>query len=251
MAISWEGCFSNKERKKYENNGKQYPVWFKVIVDINGYSVRNSRCILIPDMKAFDLQWHPGNVYNFCWFSSGREPSSVRRKFSLEVLTRVSDIGRTWIKKIICLLIFPMLYCQVRLSTVTPIITKISSSVRGIRQLQIVVRLTSQWSGKCAVKWIKTTNKRQWEILFVSLNSRCVPKSKISFITILIYQMYSDLKCHRFKLLIYAYNRVRSSNTTLHRDRGYCKSEVSLPIEIKSQLEWKRSQLEWKRSGYD
>lgn len=81
MAISWEGCFSNKERKKHENNnGKQYPVWFKVIVDINGYSVRNSRCILIPDMKAFDLQWHPGNVYNFCWFSSGREPSSVRRK---------------------------------------------------------------------------------------------------------------------------------------------------------------------------
>lgn len=100
MAISWEGCFSNKERKKHENNnGKQYPVWFKVIVDINGYSVRNSRCILIPDMKAFDLQWHPGNVYNFCWFSSGREPSSVRRKFSLEVLTRASDIGRTWIKK--------------------------------------------------------------------------------------------------------------------------------------------------------
>lgn len=100
MAISWEGCFSNKERKKHENNnGKQYPVWFKVIVNINGYSVRNSRCILIPDMKAFDLQWHPGNVYNFCWFSSGREPSSVRRKFSLEVLTRASDIGRTWIKK--------------------------------------------------------------------------------------------------------------------------------------------------------
>lgn len=100
MAISWEGCFSNKERKKHENNnGKQYPVWFKVIVDINGYSVRNSRCILIPDMKAFDLQWHPGNVYNFCWFSSGREPSPVRRKFSLEVLTRASDIGRTWIKK--------------------------------------------------------------------------------------------------------------------------------------------------------
>lgn len=99
MAISWEGCFSNKERKKHENNnGKQYPVWFKVILNINGYSVRNSRCILIPDMKAFDLQWHPGNVYNFCWFSSGREPSSVRRKFSLEVLTRASDIGRTWIK---------------------------------------------------------------------------------------------------------------------------------------------------------
>lgn len=148
-------------------------------------------------------------------------------------------------------MIFPLLFCQVRLSTVTPIITKISSSARGIRQLQIAVRLTSQWSGKCAVKWIKTTNKRQWEILFVSLNSRCVPKSKISFITILIYQMYSDLKCHRFKLLIYAYNRVRSSNTTLHRDRGYCKSEVSVPIEIKSQLEWKRSQSEWKRSGYD
>lgn len=133
-------------------------------MDINGYSVRNSRCILIPDMKAFDLQWHPGNVYNFCWFSSGREPSPVRRKFSLEVLTRVSDIGRTWIKKIICLLIFPLLYCQVMLSTVTPIITKSSSSARGIRQLQIAVRLTSQWSGKCAVKWIKTTNKRQWEI---------------------------------------------------------------------------------------
>lgn len=67
-------------------------------------------------------------------------------------------------KKIICLLIFPLLYCQVMLSTVTPIITKSSSSARGIRQLQIAVRLTSQWSGKCAVKWIKTTNKRQWEL---------------------------------------------------------------------------------------
>lgn len=58
-------------------------------------------------------------------------------------------------KKIICLLIFPLLYCQVRLSTVTPIITKSSSSARGIRQLQIAVRLTSQWSGKCAVNGLR------------------------------------------------------------------------------------------------
>lgn len=148
-------AFSKKGNKKHENNhGKQSPVRFRVILDINW--------LLCEEFKMHPHFWYesirsamtPWNCVQllFVFLQAG---AVICKK---EILVKGVNGGFCYLtylnNKIICLLIFPLLYCQVMLSTVTPIITKISSSARGIRQLQIV-QLTSQWSGKCAVKQIR------------------------------------------------------------------------------------------------
>lgn len=180
MAISWSFFQTKKGKKKHENyHGKQYPVRFRVILDINW--------LLCEEFKMHPYSWYesirsamtPWNCLQLL-FVFLRAGAVICKK---EILIRGVNEGFWYLtylnNKIICLLIFPLLYCQVMLSTVTPIITKISSSARGIRQLQIV-QLTSQWSGKCAVKQIRRPIKDKERYLFVFLNSRWLPNQRFN-----------------------------------------------------------------------
>lgn len=180
MAISWSFFQTKKGKKKHENyHGKQYPVRFRVILDINW--------LLCEEFKMHPYSWYesirsamtPWNCLQLL-FVFLRAGAVICKK---EILIRGVNEGFWYLtylnNKIICLLIFSLLYCQVMLSTVTPIITKISSSARGIRQLQIV-QLTSQWSGKCAVKQIRRPIKDKERYLFVFLNSRCLPNQRFN-----------------------------------------------------------------------
>lgn len=180
MAISWSFFQTKKGKKKHENyHGKQYPVRFRVILDINW--------LLCEEFKMHPYSWYesirsamtPWNCLQLL-FVFLRAGAVICKK---EILIRGVNEGFWYLtylnNKIICLLIFSLLYCQVMLSTVTPIITKISSSARGIRQLQIV-QLTSQWSGKCAVKQIRRPIKDKERYLFDFLNSRCLPNQRFN-----------------------------------------------------------------------
>lgn len=180
MAISWSFFQTKKGKKKHENyHGKQYPVRFRVFLDINW--------LLCEEFKMHPYSWYesirsamtPWNCLQLL-FVFLRAGAVICKK---EILIRGVNEGFWYLtylnNKIICLLIFSLLYCQVMLSTVTPIITKISSSARGIRQLQIV-QLTSQWSGKCAVKQIRRPIKDKERYLFDFLNSRCLPNQRFN-----------------------------------------------------------------------
>lgn len=178
MATSWSLFQTKKGNKKHENNhGKQSPVRFRVILDINW--------LLCEEFKMHPHSWYdsirsamtPWNCVQLLFVFLQAEAVICKK----EILVKGVNGGFCYLtylnNKIICLLIFPLLYCQVMLSTVTPIITKISSSARGIRQLQIV-QLTSQWSGKCAVKQIRRPIKGKERQLIVSPNSRCLPNQR-------------------------------------------------------------------------